>query len=174
MGSCLRLQGPPSPLASPSLQEPVSEGTVLTEPGSTWRVEGVLSSQTLPTPTILLPADTVSSPSLSTPSPAPARSSIPMPSCRHAHRSWAGCQSHRLTSQTGTARLGNCRHNGVCGATCSPGISGGRAHPCWEQAAGRRCIHKKSHEGHTPWSAWSPRQQETFGVSSLSPPQCPL
>lgn len=73
-------KSPSSPVCL-SLQEPVSEGTVLTELGSTCRVEGTLSSQPPSTPAALTPGRHSLFP-VPCPSPIPARacSSTPMPS----------------------------------------------------------------------------------------------
>lgn len=86
MGSCLLLQGSLLPWACLGLQEPVLGRTTLTRAGE---------------------APEKSRPFPPSPLPIPRHQPAPAPPRRHAHRSWAGCQSDRLTSQTGTARLGS-------------------------------------------------------------------
>lgn len=49
------------------------------------------------------------------------------------------------------------RHSGACRATCSPGISWGRAEPSWEQAATGHEVPKKPHEFRAPWSSQCPQ-----------------
>lgn len=66
----------------------------------------MLSSQPPPTPTALTPGRHSFFP---IPCPSPSlHQLVQAHPCHHAHQSWAGCQSDRLTPQTGTARLGNC------------------------------------------------------------------